>query len=160
EWDYVVHPGADPHRIRVRVAGDGHAIVAADGTLVVRAAGGAALENQLDVYQLRGPHAEHVSARFERLGADDFGLVLGAYDPALPLVVDPVLCFSTYLGSTEAFSGPYERARSIAADQAGTAYMTGLVGGADFPLRSPVQGALGGYVDAFVTAIDTTSSAL
>jgi hypothetical protein len=63
--------------------------------------------------------------------------------------------FSTYLGGTDIDIG-----RGIAVDGAGVAHVAGLTGSRDFPVRDPIQGALGGAMDAFVTRIKPDGSAL
>jgi beta-propeller repeat-containing protein len=55
---------------------------------------------------------------------------LASYDPALPLTIDPVLSYSTYLGGD---AEPGGQANAIAVDGAGNAYVTGSVGSSDFP---------------------------
>lgn len=61
-------------------------------------------------------------------GRDHVGFRLGAYDERRPLVIDPVLSYSTYLGASGADVG-----RGIAVDAAGSAYVTGDASSADFP---------------------------
>ena len=77
------------------------------------------------------------------------GIALAAYDPTKPLVIDPVLVYSTYLsGSIQEF------AYGIAVDAAGNAYVAGETSSANFPLQSPLQPTYGGEVsDAFVARI-------
>ena len=58
-----------------------------------------------------------------------FGFRLGKeYDPTLPVVIDPVLVYSTYLGGSGDDAG-----YGIAVDGAGSAYVTGLTDSSDFP---------------------------
>ena len=57
-----------------------------------------------------------------------------AYDPTRPLIIDPVVVYSTYLGGTGADSG-----WDIAVDTAGNAYVTGTTEALNFrppPARS------------------------
>jgi len=63
--------------------------------------------------------------------------------------------YSTYLGGSNA-----EFSYGIAVDSTGAAYVTGDTFSTDFPLMNPLQGAYGGYGDAFVTKIDSTGSSL
>ncbi len=85
----------------------------------------------------------------------EVGFELAAYDRARPLIIDPALVYSTYLGGTQ-----YEIGFSIAVDSAGSAYITGITDSADFPTSDPWQAANGGGADAFVTKLDPTGSAL
>jgi hypothetical protein len=63
--------------------------------------------------------------------------------------------FATYLGGRDIDIG-----RSIAVDARGIAHVAGVTGSRDFPVREPIQGAVGGAMDAFVTRISPDGSAL
>src|SRR5262249_45137216 len=72
-----------------------------------------------------------------------------------PLVIDPVLAYSTYLGGAnhQPFFG--QRGSSIAVDQAGNVYLTGSVETTDFPVLGPQQRDFNGFGnDAFVTKLN------
>ena len=63
-------------------------------------------------------------------------LLPDGYDPTLPLVIDPVLDYSTYLGGIKADMG-----ESIVLDASGNAYLTGPTTSTDFPTTAnPLQG--------------------
>ena len=84
------------------------------------------------------------------------GFQVGAYDGTKPLVIDPVLAYSTYLGG----SG-IEESRDIAVDAAGNAYVTGHTTSTDFPTANALQPAHDpSFWDAFVAKLDPTGSAL
>lgn len=95
-YDYIVAPGADPSAIALAIHGaDGWQAQGQQLALGTRF--GPLHEGGLYCYQDRAGARARVDARFV---ADD-GLArlrLGAYDPALPLVIDP-LVFGTYLGA-------------------------------------------------------------
>ena len=59
------------------------------------------------------------------------------------------LSYSTYLGD----SG-FDKAKAIAVDSAGNAYITGETNSTDFPTAGPVQATLGGGSDIFVTKVN------
>jgi hypothetical protein len=83
---------------------------------------------------------------------------LGAYDRTKPLVIDPILSYSTYLGGDNTDAG-----NGIAVDSSGNAYVTGSTTSTDFPLVNPIpasyEGNEAGY-DAFVFKLNTATSAL
>ena len=62
-----------------------------------------------------------------------------AYDKTRPLIIDPVLSGSTYLGRTGD-----EVPDRIAVDSNGSAYVTGYTSSTDSPVMSPLQQAYGG----------------
>src|SRR5262249_4788393 len=85
----------------------------------------------------------------------DIGFELGPYDRTRPLVIDPVLEYSTYLGASGGGSG-----ESIAVDQSGNIYITGTVNSNYFPTANARQSAFTGSTDVFVTKLDPTGSTI
>jgi len=85
----------------------------------------------------------------------ELGFEVGAYDASLPLVIDPTLVYSTYLGG----SG-FDYGSGIAVDSAGNAYVTGQTYSTDFPTANPFQAARVGGPDAFVAKLNAAGSAL
>src|SRR3954463_6240181 len=75
---------------------------------------------------------------------------LGAYDHSRPLVIDPTLSYSTYLGGSGEDQG-----NGIAVDSSGRAYVTGQTESTDFPVKSGVQ-TNKASTDAFVTKMFAT----
>ena len=65
------------------------------------------------------------------------------------------LDFSTYLGGSDV-----DRGQGVAVDIFGNAYVTGITSSLDFPTLDPVQGTIGGGVDAFVTKLNLNGTAL
>jgi len=61
--------------------------------------------------------------------------------------------YSTYLGGSNLDNG-----NGIAVDGAGAAYVTGDTISLNFPVLSASQGALAGFIDAFVTKLDATGA--
>ena len=65
------------------------------------------------------------------------------------------LVYLSYLGG----SG-FDRARSIAVDGAGQAYVLGHTESTNFPLKSPFQAALSGRVDCYLTVVGASGDSL
>jgi hypothetical protein len=80
---------------------------------------------------------------------------VGSYDRWRPLVIDPVLVYSTYLGGSNT-----DVAYSIAVDSSGNAYLTGEASSDDFPTANPIQASIRGSFNAFVTKLNPAGSAL
>jgi hypothetical protein len=79
----------------------------------------------------------------------------GRYDPARPLVIDPVvLAYSTYLGG-----GDFDAGQAIAVDADGSAYVAGTTRSDDFNTVGAFQG-LEGTSDAFVSNLTPAGSGL
>ncbi len=161
EYDFVVAPGADPGPIGLRFAGAERVEVDAVGDLLVTAAGQTLRQQAPFVYQEAGGARRDVVSRFV-LEGHEVRFALGAYDAARPLVIDPVLSYSTYLG------GSNDRGNGIAVDPAsGDALLTGYTQSTNFPTANPFQPSHGGGVcgpfpcaDAFVARLSASGSAL
>jgi hypothetical protein len=80
---------------------------------------------------------------------------LGPYDHTQPLVIDPSLTYSTYLGDAG------DQAKGVAVDSSGNAYVTGTTLSTAFPVANPLQAnnkAKNGT--AFVSKLNSAGSAL
>jgi hypothetical protein len=64
---------------------------------------------------------------------------VGGYDRTRPLIIDPVLSYSTYLGGNGEETG-----EGIAVDATGAAYVSGTTFSTDFPTANALQPAPGG----------------
>jgi len=145
EYDLVVRAGADPRQITVRFPGAEQLKVQADGNLLVQVRGAAVRQGRPMVYQQRGETREQITCRYVVRGRDAVGFELGRYEVDEPLVIDPVLDYSTYLGG-----GSYDFANAITVDATGNVYLAGDTRSPDFPIANPLQNTLHGEHDAFV----------
>ncbi len=161
EYDLVVAPGADPSRISLKIEGAKSLEVDAAGDLVINTPAGEMRQRKPTVYQEVNGARREVAGGYVAEPDGSVRFALGEYDRSAPLVIDPVLEYSTYLGGSK-----YEEGHSIAVDPAGNAYVTGLTRSFDFPTVNPVQGTRGGSSDdftgsdAFVTKLNAAGNAL
>ena len=128
EYDFVVAPGADPKAIALRVEGARKMRINAHGDLVLSVSGGEVELRKPVVYQnVRGERRE-IPGRYVFAGDHRVAFAVGSYDRSEPLILDPVLNYSTYLGgsSDEVGSG-------IAVDASGNAVIAGQTLSTDFP---------------------------
>ncbi|MBI2877536.1 MAG: SBBP repeat-containing protein, partial [Candidatus Tectomicrobia bacterium] len=151
EYDLLVAPGADPKAIRLAFTGADRLSLDAEGNLVLHIARGEILQRAPLIYQEMNGTRERISGRYVLQGKDRVGFEVSAYDPTRPLVIDPVLAYSTYLGGSE----DLDFGNGIAVDGPGNAYVTGNAQSDDFPTTlgawQPAYG--GGNSDAFVTKL-------
>src|SRR5580704_1110047 len=153
--EFLVAAGADPSQIRVRYLGAGEVRIDSDGALAIALNGEIVRERAPEAYQFRGGKRVAVDSRFQA-GADGaFGFAVGGYDRSLPLVIDPVLSYSTLLGGSGA-----DAANALAVDSTGDAYVAGFTASFDLPTLSPVQSANGGGNDVFVAKLSAAGNAL
>ncbi len=151
EYDFVVAPGADPSQIRVRFEGQRAARVDEQGDLVLDVASGALKQRRPVVYQDGAAGKRAVSAEYV-LGADgEVGIAVGEYDRTRPLVVDPVIEFSDYLGGTTTVDEGF----AVAVDASGALYVAGETRSSDFPVTlGALDTSLGNLgSNAFVTKL-------
>ncbi len=155
EYDFVAAPGGDVGAIRLSIEGADGTSVDAAGDLVLRLGDRELRQRRPSVYQESlGGERVPVSCRYELDGDGNVGLDVGAYDVTLPLVVDPVLSYATYLGGYANNSAPTTTGNGITVDASGNIYVTGTTEAANFP-TSPLalQPANAGLSDVFVTKI-------
>jgi hypothetical protein len=74
--------------------------VNARGELVLKLAGSEILQPKPLIYQTVDGVRREISGGYKILDAHSVAFNIGKYDRALPLVIDPVLAYSTYFGGT------------------------------------------------------------
>ncbi len=163
EYDLIVAPGSDPGAICLAFGGEDELEIDVQGDLVLHAGGSQIRLQKPLVYQETGEIRQEtdgirqeISAAYVLNARRQVGFEVGTYDADKPLIIDPVLSYSTYLGGTA-----IDRGFGIAVDGAGNAYVTGGSSSINFPVLNPFQALFpGGAVDAFVTKLNATGSAL
>jgi hypothetical protein len=224
EFDFILAPGADVRRIAMAVRGDTPPRLTASGDLEVPLGTGVLTQHRAVAYQEHNGTRQPVDVRYRLDKRGHVRLDVRSYDRRRPLVVDPVLAYSSaFADSVEdiavdsnghlyvsgdtinasfpttpgaydrthdnpdtrsdlfvaklnaagtAFvystfiggSGP-ERARAIAVDASGNAYLTGDTSSPDFPTtpgawRRTCDNAAGCGNEAFAVKLNATGSAL
>jgi hypothetical protein len=155
EYDFEVAPGADPAAIRLTFGGAREVSLDPTGDLVLGLPGGGEVrQHRPVVYQEMGGRKEEVAGRYVLKGRGEVGFEVAEYDSSRPLVIDPVLSYSSYLGGSRT-----EQGHGIAVDSFGNAYVVGYTESQDFPtVNSRVPGT--DFNDAFVTKINPSGSAM
>ena len=148
----------------------------ANGDLMVTAGGRDVRFSKPIIYQLEGqvaspgrdavqsftsptrtsPTRRPIDGRWILKDRTNVGFEVAAYDPSKPLIIDPALNYSTYLGGSA-----YDATFGVALDSLGSAYVTGDTASADFPTTpGAFQTGYAGDHDAFVTKLNQTGTAL
>jgi hypothetical protein len=149
EYDFVVAPGADPGALKLVFRGADRIEIKAAGELVLSTASGDIRMHAPVIYQETAGVRTTVAGGYVLKEPQQVSFEVAAYDTSRPLVIDPMLVYSTYLGG----SG-FDRGDGIAVDDGGNAYVTGGTISADFPTVNAVQPAFaGGETDAFVAKL-------
>ena len=182
KYDFIVHPGADPDRIRLAWRGADSVQVTEDGQLAVTTPLGT-LRDKMPVawqegeerqekvsvaYDLRGPAGVQVAALTTdrtlaaaqpREQVQVIGFTVGDYDRTRTLVLDPeMLVYCGFIGGSENDEG-----RGVAVDSSGNAYVTGITNStvATFPdTGGPDLSYNGGSSDAFVAKVKADGTGL
>jgi len=156
EFDFIVAPEADPKAIRLSVEGADRLEVDAQGDLVMHSGGGQIRVAKPLVYQVVDGVRREVSGSYVLTDGHKVGFQIAAYDATKPLIIDPTLLYSTYLGGNSDDVG-----YGIGVDAAGNAYVAGYTSSTNFPTTAGAfQTASAGGYDAFVTKLNPTGSAL
>jgi len=146
EYDYIVAPYADPAIIAMDFTGAEVISLDDAGNLVIETKAGRVIQQPPRSYQLVDGVEQLVESAYV-LENGRVSFSLDVYDPTLPLVIDPVLSYATYLGG-----GGLDKANDVVVDADGNVYVTGQTLSADFPSADTYT--LGGAADVFLAKYD------
>ena len=156
EYDFVVQPGADPGAIHMKVDGAQDVQVNGQGDMELTTARGKVVLRAPSVYQQVEGQKNTLEGSYRLEEGNRVGFEVKYYDRSKPLVIDPVLDYSTYLGG----SGD-DFVQGIAVDAGGDAYLTGETYSPNFPTTpGAAQTVLDGSEDVFVTKLNASGTAL
>ena len=158
EYDFIVAPNADYKQIKLSFGGAKRVeIEKTTGDLLLHTRLGTMRQHQPLVYQELGGERQKIASRYVRRGKQ-IGFEVGKYDATLPLVIDPTLAYSTFIGGSSE-----DRGNAITVDAIGNTYIIGTTLSPDFPttpgaFQTTLQGNGQGHV--FVTKLNASGSAL
>jgi len=155
KYEFAVAPGADPSRIALTYEGAESLSVGRGGELRIRTPRGTLTDSAPVAYQRVNGRRVAIDSRFALIGATGYRFELGAYDRTRPLVIDPGLAYSTYLGGSGS-----DEPTDVVIDAAGAAYVTGHTTSTDFPTTAGSFDATYSGVDTFVTKLSPDGAAL
>jgi hypothetical protein len=155
EQDFIVAPGGDVSSINFNFNGTRGLRINPAGELILKIRGGELRQSMPIVYQEVDGGRREISSRYALTGKGRVGFEVGDYDHGRPLVIDPVLTYSTYLGGSIGDTG-----NDIAVDSSGNVFIVGSTTSTNFPVVSPVQPTNAGSNDVFVARLNPTGTAL
>ncbi len=155
--EFVLRPGADPLNIRMQYSGQDGLALDENGALLITTAAGTFFESAPYCYQIVDGQEVTVPCGFIIGEEGSVSFDVGAYDPALPLIIDPVYYFSTYLGGTQDDKGT-----GVGMDDDGNVYVVGSTQSTQFPLSNnpAYQEHLNGSWDIFASKFSSDGSQL
>jgi hypothetical protein len=163
KYMFVIHPGADPGRIKLAYRGATAVTLTKAGELEVSTPVGGFRDERPYAYQeVEGRRVEVATAyqlgRGAHGSAQDYSFILGSYDRTRPLILDPaMLVYAGYIGGEGTDVGA-----GIAVDAAGNAYVSGFTDSSEatFPVTVGPDVSFNGQVDAFVAKVDAAGTGL
>jgi hypothetical protein len=130
EHDFVIQPGADYRQVRMRYEGADRLYLSRNGDLHVVMGRGEMLMRAPRIYQPAAGREMETSGRFVLLSKNEVGFQINAVNPQLPLLIDPVLDYSTYLADLSlGVSG-------VAVDASGNTYIVGYTFNSAYPITA------------------------
>ena len=153
EYDLVVAPGADYTQITMAFEGMDRLEITRSGDLSLHTASGELMLKKPRIYQRRNGETVPIAGGYLLHDTRQVRLTVSAYDPTIPLIIDPVLSYSTYLGG----SG-FDYGSGIAVDSDGCSYVTGVTDSTNFPTKNAYQGTKKVYADAFVSKFSSSGA--
>jgi len=167
EYDFIVAPHEDPRRIELGFEGADAIEMDSQGDLLLEV-GDRQLEMRKPfVYQDVNGRRQEIAASYRLIESSAIrnpqsairnqtvGFQIGDYDPALPLVIDPIVDYATYFGGSGTDIG-----YGIAVDSRNNVYVTGQTSSSNLPLKTAFDNSLEGANDAFVMKLNAQGNAL
>ncbi len=156
EYDLLLADAEAVRGVELRVAGASSLGIDGDGRLRIATAAGAIVQTVPRAWTRASDGSEHpVACRFRLLGPDAYGFAVDAVGGD-PLVIDPGLEWSTYLGA----AGD-DHPRAVAVDGDGNVIVAGNTSGGGFPTTAgALQPTHGGWIDGFVAKFDPSGRRL
>ncbi|MGB7713039.1 MAG: SBBP repeat-containing protein [Microcoleus sp.] len=153
--EFLVAPFADPSQIKMNYTGVSDIRLADDGALILETPLGELIDNAPIVYQEINGQRVNVPAAYNLLGNGQVNFSFGDFDRTQPLVIDPVLAYSTYLGG----SGN-DTANHMTVDSTGAAYIIGTTVNNFTTTPGAYKTRPAGGTDFLVTKINPEGTAL
>jgi hypothetical protein len=166
EYDFVVQPSSNPDTIALSFDGADEIKINEQGDLVLRVNGEELKHHKPFAYQEINGGKKEIQSKYEiqKPKTKDQSSVIkfnvGEYDQSKPLIIDPILSYSTYWGGTFGTGGfnVGDKGDGIAVDSSGNAYIVGSTTSNSFPTVNPFQTMLTGGISAFVAKINAAGT--
>lgn len=161
EYDFIVAPHADPRGIKLKFNGVTRVKLDRNGDLLLSTTTATFRHQKPLIYQEVNGTRTSVKGGYVLGTKGQVSFRFGTYDKTRPLIIDPVIAYSTFLGGSDLDEG-----FSIAIDSSNNIYIAGITDSTNFPLENPFQsinkGGNGpvGYYELYVSKLDPTGQSL
>lgn len=156
EYDFIIAPHADPAEIAVRFTGADSVCINEAGELVLKLGGEEIRQPRPVIYQTVRGKRKDIDGGYRLEGERTMKFRIGDYDPSLPLTIDPVLSYSTFIGGEEMDIG-----WAGVVDAKGDVYLAGETRSSQFyasasSLQTNLAGNTDNHGDAFVMKVNNS----
>lgn len=157
EYDFVVAPNQNPGAIKLKFQGLTEPLVInSSGDLILETESGTIYQHKPFIYQEITGSKTPVVGSYKIIESNLVGFSLGEYDENQPLIIDPEISYSSYLGGALT-----DQASAIAIDAQGSVYIVGTTSSTNFPTTSALQRNFGGGpFDVFVAKFNAAGTSL
>lgn len=155
EYDFIVAAGVDPGQIGMTFDGADQLRLGVNGNLLIDLPNGEHIQQQAPLIYQEVDGIRHTVEGGFVISGSHVHFDVGDYNPGFPLIIDPLLLYSTYLGG----SGD-EIGYDVVVDGSGNTFITGSTSSANFPVLAGVDTSSNGGNDVFVTKLNAAGSAL
>ena len=155
EYDFVVAPHANPNKINLNFQGVQTSCLDQNGDLLLQTSNGEIRQLKPQAYQEINGTRQAVAAEYVIDQQRHISFRLGTYDHSQPLIIDPVILYSTFLGGSSNDIG-----RAIAVGKDGSVYVLGETFSVDFPGTGSLQSSNKGVQDEFVLKMNAAGTKL
>ena len=156
KYEFHLKPGSSVEDVRLAYRGAEGLSVGAGGELLVQTSLGVLKDAAPVSYQRIGGERVPVKSRYTLTGDGGYGFAVGAYDPRYPLVIDPGLDYSTFLGGTSDMGlGIAVRGAAVPTSRGSPSPLT-----TPPPQEPSIPPSTAPASDAFVTKLNASGSAL
>ena len=153
EYDFIVSEGSDLDKVVLSFEGLESLEVNSKGDLVLYSQRGIIVQRRPLIYQNVQGNRRIISGKYILRGRNQVGFQVASYDHEMPVVVDPVIHYSSYFGG----SGD-DLSKTVDVDSNGNTYIAGRTLSTDLQMANSSQMGLGGGFDVFVAKFDSSGS--
>jgi hypothetical protein len=148
EYDFVVAPGADPNSILMEVTGADNIQIDSAGNLQLQTSTHQLLLHKPSIYQMTSNGRRRIEGNYILRARSEVAFSVADYDANRPLIIDPVLTYSTLIGANNGV-----QPEGIAVDQSGNVYIAGTTWATNYPVVHAFQPQNNGNTDVFITKL-------
>ena len=156
EYDFIIQPHADPNQIALTFDGATSLAITDAGNLEIGLNPGRTVTFSAPIsYQEIDGQRVTVASSYV-LDGSKVSFNIGGYDPTYPLIIDPTLEYSSYLGGSS-----IDSADALAIDGGGNVITVGYSQSADYPVTVGAYDITpNGSTDVVVTSFDSTGTTI